>query len=249
LHFTIDPEYYPEPAVLLNGRAIFPIELIPPFISALQIPSNVTWADLNLTESDLYTRGVQLPLEYEHTLMPTPEPGQYWVVFDVTGLALDEINDTRYPNLASRPTKMYSEEQKLVQMIVQERNIMGTVELFIDYIVVVDRADRMEPWETEDGQLAMDQTSYNPSEWDEYGKYGTWARVQSIVKGVPGDMWLDWLKQDPLIFSLIVPISCSLFLLLFWYQRWQHVNLAVEDDEVASMSSVDKDKLQRFANT
>jgi hypothetical protein len=218
-------------------------------IEALQVPPNVTWDDLNSAESDPNVWGVQLPLVYEHTVQYSPEPGQYYIIFDVIGLALDSINDPRYPGLAGPPMTMDKEEQKLVELIIQYECVKGITELFIDYIVVCRREHRTPPWQTKLGQPAMVQTSYNPNEWDRYGKHGTWARTQSLIKGMLGDIWLKCLQNNTLLLPYALLLACGIIMLRLWHKRRLHTKSAVEDDEIVLLGSVDKDAPQAFAAT
>jgi hypothetical protein len=99
--------------IQLNGYVIFPPQTVFLFISALQISPNITWDDLSSLDSGPGTWGVEMPLYYENTLLFTYDQFEFFVVIDVIGLALDKINDSRYPNLLGKPTRMDNEISSL----------------------------------------------------------------------------------------------------------------------------------------
>jgi hypothetical protein len=153
------------------------------------------------------------PLQYEHTVLRTQEQGQQWIQFDVTGLPYDAINDPRYPSLPTEAMPVDKEDQKLVQLRLQRNP--ETDELFIQDIQVVTRADRVQPYRMKCGRLAMAQTAYDPREWDKYGKYGTWERIQNRVMGEVG----TW--------SLALSLALFVLAVRRWYQQRKQ---EVEDD-------------------
>ena len=61
--------------------------------------------------------------------------------------------------------------------------------LSIKDIQVVERQARQQPILMACGKVAMVQTSYNPLEWDYYGKFGTWDRTMHKVLGEVGDFF------------------------------------------------------------
>jgi hypothetical protein len=180
--------------------------------------------------------GIQMPLQYVHTVLRTQEQGEIWVQFDITELALDELQDSRYVGFAGEPFKMDSEDQKLMQLRLHTNKETG--ELSIEEISVVKRADRVQPYRMKCGRLAMVQTLYNPREWDTYGKYGTWERFQNMVEEKASEFWFDWL-QHAIMFPLgMLFVGC----VVLAYRRFEQMRAArkvamADDAEFALLDS------------
>src|SRR5690242_3358976 len=98
-------------------------------INAWQIPANIRADDMTLLWPGPTMRSVQLPLQYQHTVLRTEGSGQLWVQFDVTGLPLSNMNDPRFPYLKGEPVKLDGEDRKLVQLLLRQDN--RTSEMFI----------------------------------------------------------------------------------------------------------------------
>lgn len=206
-----------------------------PFISALQVPANITKGQMRDLGYGSKSYGVQIPLQYEHTVLRTQEQGEIWVQFDITDLPLDVMNDPRYVSFDGKPFKMDSEEQKLVQLRLHQNKETG--ELLIEEVSVVKRADRVQPYRMKCGRLAMIQTTYDPREWDIYGKYGTWERMQNLVVDKVTDFWSDYMK-DFIMFPLGMMSVYCLVLARRWFERRRARKATVGDDaEVALLSS------------
>ncbi|KAH8712129.1 hypothetical protein GQ44DRAFT_776324 [Phaeosphaeriaceae sp. PMI808] len=231
LQFTIDRLDGSEPTLLLNGRRILPLDPMPLTIDAWQVAANMDdtmslWTGLN-------PRGVRLPLQYEHTVLRMQESGQFWVQFDVTGLPLGRTDDPRSPYLNAEPVHLDVKGQKLVQILLQQRN--QTNEVIIEDIQVVAREDRAQPYRMKCGRLAMVQTVFDPSEWDEYGQFGTWSRLENRIIGELGD-----LQHSPLIFPLVLFLAFGMFMLRRCsQQKKEQMNAAWDDDdaEIALLST------------
>jgi hypothetical protein len=180
--------------------------------------------------------GVQMPLQYEHTVLRTQEQGEIWVQFDITELPLDELSDPRHTGFVGEPYKMDSEEQKLVQLRIHTNKETG--ELSIEEISIVKRTDRVQPYRMKCGRLAMVQTTYNPREWDTYGKYGTWKRIQNMVEEKASEFWFDWL-QHVIRFPLgLLVAGCAVLA----YRRFEQIRAArkatiADDAEFALLDS------------
>jgi hypothetical protein len=236
LEFTIEHVSDGSTILLLNGDNILPLDAKPPSINAPQLPTNITANNLKSNGYDILPWVMMLPLQYEHTVLRTQEQDQLWVQFDVTGLPLDQIQDPRYPSLVGEPVALDKKEQKLVQLLLQQQS--QTDELFIKDVQVVTRADRVQPYRMKCGRLAMVQTTYDPREWDKYGKYGTWIRMYNFVLGEIG-MW-------PLALSF-----AGLFVLLSRRLRQQgrHQVTALEDDtEIALLAAEHEDAPPAYAD-
>jgi hypothetical protein len=220
---------------LLNGDSILPLDATPPGINSQQLPINISSNNLKSNGYALLPRALILPLQYEHTVLRTRNQGQLWIQFDVTGLPLDAIDDPRYPSLFGEPVVLDKKEQKLVQLLLEQRPEGN--ELIIQDVQVVARANRVQPYRMKCDRLAMVQTTYDPREWDKYGKYGTWERMQNLVMGQIS-VW-------PLALSL------ALFVLLIrrWYQqRQQEVNAMEYDAEYALLSVEGEDAPPAYAD-
>lgn len=235
LRFDVDT-VFTQKALLMNVHPILPLDAVPPYFSTQQLPANITMDKMSSVGYASTPWGVRVPLQYEHTVLRTQEHGQIWVQMDITGLALQMIEDPRFPGLVAEPVKLDNEEQKLVQILVQQHK--ETNELLIADLQVVKRADRVQPYRMRCGRLAMVQTSYDPSEWDEYGKYGTWARTQKLVFDKTSDFWSENVEDNALVFPLAMLLAFSVVMLRRWYQSRQQGMVAKADDvEIALLSS------------
>jgi hypothetical protein len=180
-----------EPALFLNGRSIFPLDRMPLDVNAFQVPANMTEDNLlGLYPGASFTEGVQMPLQYEHAVLPTHEAGQFWVQFDVLGLPLDKMNDPSVMCAGSRQTvRLDHEEQKLVQILVEQDKETGA--MMILGVQTVLRKDRAQPLQMKCGNLAVVLTKYDPHEWDVYGKLGSWSRYQTMIVDTWNAIWED----------------------------------------------------------
>lgn len=216
-------------------------------INAWQVPANVTTDDMKLPWLGPIVWGVQLPLQYEHTVLRTEEAGQLWIQFDVTGLPLSETNDPRFPYLGGEPVMLDGEDRKLVQLLLRQQN--ETSEMFIEDIQVVTRKDRAQPYRMKCGRLAMVRTTFDPTEWDEYGKIGTSSRVQNLVVGKVGDFWSDYVEPNMVVLALALwlAIGVIMFRRQYW-QRQQEKRLLDGDAEFALPGLGYEDAPPAYAN-
>ncbi|KAF1917647.1 hypothetical protein BDU57DRAFT_528225 [Ampelomyces quisqualis] len=111
--------------------------------------------------------------------------------------AVKDPNQKEKAILTLQPVPPYFSTQQLpANITIDQMNSVGRAEacpdfgsaaqeeqLFIEGVQIVKRANRVQSYRMKCGRLAMVQTSYDPSEWDEYGKYGTSARLQKLVFG------------------------------------------------------------------
>jgi hypothetical protein len=204
-------------------------------IHALQVPANITADDMEPLWLGPTMSVVQLPLQYEHTVLRTQENGKIWVQFDVTGLPLSESNDPRFPFLTGELVKMTNDEQKLVQVLLRNK----TNELFIEDVQVVARRDRAQPYRMKCGRLAMVQTVFDPTEWDEYGKIGTESRLQNMIVDKISDVWSDVFQHNALVLPLALVLAFGIFMLRRWYARRQQERSVAEDDAEIALLACD----------
>ncbi|KAF2832456.1 hypothetical protein CC86DRAFT_442690 [Ophiobolus disseminans] len=248
LQFTVDTFHNtPNPALLLNGRRILPLDPMPLNINAWQVPANITTDDMTLLWLGPTAWGVQLPLQYEHTVLRTQESGAIWIQFDVTGLPLSKTNDPRFPYLAVQPIHLEGEDRKLVQLLLRQQN--ETSGMFIEDVQVVARKERAQPFRMKCGRLAMVQTSFDPAKWDKYGKLGTSARLQSLVVSKTGDLWSDYVQSNMFVFSLTVLLAMGMVMLrLKYWQRQLEEEESDVDSENALLSIGYEDAPPAYAN-
>jgi hypothetical protein len=245
LQVTVHTKGRDEPALLLNGRSVLPLEQMPLDINAFQVPANISKDDLvGFRPGSTFTRGVQVPLQYEHAVLRTHGAGTWWVQFDVTGLPLDEINDPSVVCGGSRqPMALDKEAQKLVQILV--RQTKGTQEMVIEQVQTVLREDRAQPLRMKCGNLAIAKTKYDPNEWDEYGKLGSWSRYQTMVAGI----WAD-LENSPLTLLLALVLAFGIVAIRRWRMQGHRANASAQDDaETALLMATEYgDALPAYAN-
>ncbi|KAF2439428.1 hypothetical protein P171DRAFT_122473 [Karstenula rhodostoma CBS 690.94] len=106
---------------------------------------------------------------------------------------------------------------------------------------------RLSPWQARIGRgLASipdgrpTPTTFNPLEWDYYGKIGTWSRWFNLLWSKTGDLFMD-----NLIFLPVLVVVVPALVLLRWLarrQQQQEVALPAEDDaEAALLDAMDDD--------
>ncbi|KAF1941130.1 hypothetical protein EJ02DRAFT_423350 [Clathrospora elynae] len=220
LKFDVDKS---NSALLLNGHRILPLDPMPLFVNALQWPTNVTKDTIiQLIKTDFkptLPRHQEFPLQYEHTLLRTEEAGQLWFQFNVTGLPWGATNE---------PVKM---GQKVVQVLLREQGSGNGIS--IEDIQVVEAKDRVQPYKMKCGKLAMVRTAFDPNEWDEYGKFGTWSRLWNLVMGSMGDFWFNNLQHNALMLPLALLLAVSIFLARLLYQQRHQENVSRDGDDDA----------------
>jgi hypothetical protein len=244
LQVWVDTNDDDEPALFLNGRSILPLDPMPLNTDAFQVPANITEDDLlGFQSGSTFTRGVQIPLQYEHAVLPTDEAGQFWVQFDVTGLPLDMVNDPAVVDGGSRqPVKLDKEEQKLVQILVRQSN--ETQEMIIGLVETVLRKDRAQPLRMKCGALAIAQSKYDPQEWDEYGKLGSWSRYQNMV----ADIWDGTWDTSPLTLSMSLTLAFVILGIRAWYMYAKHAKASAQHDAEIALTADYEDAPPAYAN-
>jgi hypothetical protein len=175
-----------------------------------------------------------MPLQYEHTILRTHEGGHTMIQFDVTGLALGNMYEPSLPSgLDIEPVQMNKDGQKLVQVVLrQEQN---SKELFIEDIQMVAREDRAQPFRMKCGKLSMVRTTYDPREWDVYGKLGTWSRTWSYGLEQASRFWFDKVQSSAVLLPLALLAVIGVAMLRRFRQRRQQENETVEDDAESAL--------------
>jgi hypothetical protein len=156
---------------------------VPLDIRAYQIHANFSHetmdqvVEMRMLDSswNLGTKFAQFDLQYEHSIVGTADVGKIWYQFDVLGAHFTGVNQPRSHMLTD-------EAQKLVQMLVNQR-VDGEQQLSISIedVQVVERKDRVQPFRMKCGALAIQQTQFNPLEWDYYGQFGTLTRSWHLL--------------------------------------------------------------------
>lgn len=233
LNFTIDAA---EPTLLLNGERIAPTPLLPLSISAFQTPANLSkeimgkMARQQMLDSSWHpgTKYGTFELQYEHTILRTEE-GDEWIQFDVT--------DAHRRGLNPGSAKLDKEGQKMVQvklLRLSSGQDNPPTTLSIADIQVVEHKDRVQPMKMKCGKLSATRTKYNPTEWDYYGRFGSWTRSWHLV------LWrsLDFFERTaPLL--IIFSVILGVFGLVRWVKKRNQkraVALAKDDAEATLLA-------------
>lgn len=133
--------------------------------------------------------------------------------------------------MKGEPIKLEGEDRKLVQILLREEK--ETRDLLIEDIQLVARKDRVQPYRMKCGRFAMVQTAFDPEEWDEYGRIGTYERLWNIAIGKDGS-WSDWYQDNVLRISLVLlAVMCIVVVRRHFYLKRQEQRSLREDAEVA----------------
>lgn len=220
LNFNIDTS---GTALLLNGKRILPLDPMPLIVKAPQVAASQTLDGSSIDEGSKH----DFLLQYEHSLLRDKEPGKFWVQFDVTGWLLQQT---------SEPVPMDKAGQKLVQVLLH-KEANGT-DLRIESMQVVERQDRKQPYRMKCGNLAVVKTTFDPAEWDEFGKFGTWSRILHVVLGTLGGFWYDNFQHNARVLLLALWLAITVFLVRRWRQaRREEKEVLAEDDAESAMPS------------
>lgn len=204
------------PTMRLNGARVLPLDPMPLYINAYQVADNLTQEAMDsivrarMLDSDFagetnYTDA--LPLQYEHTLLKTRNSGQWWIQFDITGFPYGK---------GGIPYK-FDEDRRLVQILVKENKHVNEPghSLSIEDIRIVERYQRVQPIRMKCGKLAMIKTSFDPNEWDKYGKLGSWSRVPHMMFGKVAEYWADHQHNVPWLLLALL-FAFAFFLARAW---------------------------------
>ncbi|KAF2106823.1 hypothetical protein BDV96DRAFT_469196, partial [Lophiotrema nucula] len=186
LNFTVNAA---DATLILNGRRIAPLAT-PAAITAYQVNANLSQRYMDkmveqhmLDESWVVgTRYGHFELQYEHTMLATEQALGEWLQFDVTAIHMRQNYNPGSFNLDN-------EGQNIVQLLLAREMFEDKARLFIKDIQLIERKDREMPMKMPCGKDAMIKTSYNPLEWDYYGKFGTWSRSFSVILNGIGDFF------------------------------------------------------------
>jgi hypothetical protein len=218
-------------SLLLDGKRIFPLDPMPLYINAVQIPTNIT---IGAMEQQIERGSVSnspkrmtFPLQYEHTAFRAHKGGFLWVLFNVTGLAIGETVE---------PVVM---GDKVVQILLRQQNQRDEVDGHLEWrttfsiadIEVVDAKNRVQPHKMECGAIV--QTTFDPNNWDEYGQFGTWARTGNVVLATLGKFWVERLAGVFLMLPLALFLAICTVMARRIYQLRQQERLCREDAETA----------------
>jgi len=224
LGFTIEDVPGSVSVLSLNGRHIMPLDPLPLNIDTWQVAANLTTDDTDKFMLSPSSDVISLSMAFEHTVLRTQEGGQTWIQFDATRLFLATPKGIRTHKQADIATvTLAQEDQKLVQILLQQD--LESRQMSIRDIQVVARKDREQPYRMKCGKLAMVQTRYNPSEWDEYGQIGTWSRLFAEF----GDFFN--VQHNPLLLPLSVMVAISIWMARRWLQKQQQEDNSMYDDE------------------
>ncbi|RMZ74693.1 arabinogalactan endo-beta-14-galactanase [Pyrenophora seminiperda CCB06] len=200
-------------ALLLDDHRIFPLDPMPLHIGAMQVPNDVgkdalDWQMVRDFKSDTPGR-MRFPLQYEHGVFRAEEPGSIWLQFNVTGLAFGE------------DTEPFQLGHKVIQVLLRTEHRDEEYKLSIGDVQVVEAKDMAHAPRMPCGKLAMVKTAFNPAEWDEYGKFGTWKRTWNLVISQLGDYWSDHLEDNMMLLPLLVLLAVGMLIANRLYQSRQ----------------------------
>jgi hypothetical protein len=246
LKFDIDES---ESALLLDGQRIFPLDLMPLHLNAISIPTDITHDDMDEqigrgSYSSMPKR-MTYPLQYQHTVFRARKNGFVWVQFNVTGLPFGETTE---------PVPM---GQKVVQVLLREKHhreevdngeIESSTKLSIVDINIVDAKMRVQPHRMKCGKLAMVQTTFDPNDWDDYGRLGTWSRTWNILVEKLGQFWVEKLEANALLLPLIFLLAICVVMARRLYQLRQQERLCREDAETALLGRDDDNTPPPYAD-
>lgn len=155
---------------------------MPLHINAIEIPTGLEQDETDSVDEHALElskpRRMMFPLHYQQTIFRAEEPEHLWLQLNVTGLSRGERPE---------PIKM---SQKVVQILLHkecdenfeyDKHLGGNYILSIEDVQVVEAKDELQPPRMMCGKLTMMQTTSDPSEWDEYGKIGTWSRTWNLL--------------------------------------------------------------------
>jgi len=200
-------------ALLLDDHRIFPLDPMPLHIGAMQVPNDLDKGALDLQmvrgfKPDTPGR-MRFPLQYEHSVFRADAPGSMWLQFNVTGLAFGEN---------AGPFRL---GQKVVQVLLRAEHRDEEYKLSIGDVQIVEAKNMAQAPRMECGKLAMMKTAFDPTEWDKYGKFGTWSRTWNLVIGRLGEYWSDNLQDNMMLLPLVALFAVSIVMASRLYQSRQ----------------------------
>ncbi|USP78979.1 hypothetical protein yc1106_06253 [Curvularia clavata] len=204
-------------ALFLNDKRIFPLDSSPPHIDAVQVPTNLGKEEAAWQADRAISEQIKFPLQYEHTLFRAEGGEGLWIQFNVTGLARAE---------GSAPFKT---GHKALQILLRESQTHQEAEgqsanaytLLIADVQVVGEKDRVQPLRMKCGRLAMIQTAFDPNEWDEHGRFGTWARVRKLIVGNLSAFWFGCVHCIDVLLPLTLLVAIGIVVVARCQSRQQ----------------------------
>lgn len=194
---------------------------MPLFVNAYQVADNLTQDALDsiiqagMLDADFKgdTDYSTTPaLQYEHTLLKTKTHGEWYVQFDITGLQYGVYPDPLHFDL----------DRRLVQILVKEQRTGKEGGLLtIEDIQIIERSESAQPIKMKCGKLGMLKTTFDPNEWDNYGKLGSWSWFWNMVSAKISQYWFDNFQHNALVLPLALMLAFVIFFSRVWYLRRQ----------------------------
>ncbi|CAI6334184.1 unnamed protein product [Periconia digitata] len=116
-------------------------------------------------------------LAYTHRILATPNAGQFILQLDVTGVVYREHN-TSSLKLYNFPTE--ADERKVIEILVSQHLEDRHIKPHISSIALLPPSHVKPPLKMKCGRPAARITSFNPLEWDSFGKLGSAARTWNV---------------------------------------------------------------------
>ncbi|KAJ4384997.1 hypothetical protein N0V86_000602 [Didymella sp. IMI 355093] len=205
----------------VNGASVLPLGPMPLYVNAYQVADNLTQDALDsiiqigMLDADFKgdtDYSVTPALQYEHTLLKTKTPGEWYIQFDMTGMQYGIYPEPLHFDL----------DRRLVQILVKEQKTGNDGRtLSIEDIQIIERSERAQPIKMKCGKLAMVKTSFVPSEWDKYGRLGSWSRLWNMVSLKISQYWFDNFQHNALVLPLALMLAFFIFFARVWYERRQ----------------------------
>ncbi|KAF2993202.1 hypothetical protein E8E13_000036 [Curvularia kusanoi] len=248
-------------SVRLNNAPVLPLAPMPLYINAYQVAANTSQDALDsiiaerMLDPDYkwQTQYNSFPLAYSHALLKTAVPAQWILQLDVQGLqfAGDAGEPLVFPD---------NEHRRIVELVVQQHTKeIGTHRAFvktlsIENVRVVPRDQLTKPLRMKCGKLAVVETSFDPNEWDEFGKLGSWSHMWGKLIGKNGQYWIDRVQDNALLFPLALMLGIVGFFVRVCYQRRQQENsvdaeyalLEEESDDLPSYADIPEIKVEAY---
>ncbi|KAJ8110724.1 hypothetical protein OPT61_g6502 [Boeremia exigua] len=251
LKFDVETAESALSTIRLNGAQILPLAPMPHFINAYQAAANLS---REATDSLVQGRVLdgfatqkhyrQLPLQYEHTLLKTEKHGQWWLQFDITGLQYGQDGEAVH----------FGEDRRIVEILVKEqKGHEAGRSLHIKDLRITERHLRVQPIKMKCGRPAMVKTSFDPSQWDKYGKLGSWSRMWYKMFGKIGEYWLENIHHA-LLLPLALLFAFVVFFVRVWFQRRQqdkatdaeYALLDTEEDDLPAYTDIPVIKIEEY---
>lgn len=239
----------------MNGASMLPLGPMPLFVNAYQVADNLTQEALDSIVQagmlDLDFRGdtdysTTPALQFEHTLLKTQTPGEWYVQFDITGMQYGVYPEPLHFDL----------DRRLVQILVKEQKTVNKegYSLSIEDIQIIERSERVQPIKMKCGKLAMVKTSFDPSEWDKYGRLGSWSRFWNMISVKVSEYWFENVQHNALMLPLALMFAFVVFFARVWHQRRQqeksmdaeYAMLECDDDSLPAYTGIPVIKIEDY---